>query len=118
MQQNFTTSCSINAKPEEAIEKYVGDIYIQHNPRLGNGKAAFIEYFKRMAIDYPGKKVNIKKAIAEDNFVVLHCHQHSPGDKDYTGIHIFRFNENGKIGEHWDVLQVIPDNPANENTMF
>lgn len=105
-------------KPSEAIEKYVGTEYIQHNPHVPDGKQGFIEYFQRMAAEYPDKKVHIKRALAEGNYVVLHCFQEWPTDQDYANMDIFRFEEDGKIVEHWDVLQVIPEKAEHDNGMF
>lgn len=104
--------------PRRAVEKYVGDKYIQHNPLVGDGKEPFIDYFKRMATEYSDKSIEFVRTVAEGDLVALHTHQTWPGGDEYVTMDFFRFDENGKIVEHWDAMQQIPDKTENGNTMY
>lgn len=99
-------------------DQYIGNRYIQHNPHVPNGKAPFVNYFTQYFKENPQAKNTIKSVIAEGDRVMLHVHStQNDQDRGTAIIDIFRV-ENGKIVEHWDVQQDIPEKSANSNTMF
>ncbi len=104
--------------PKGAVESYAGKNYVQHNPAVANGKNGFIDYFERMHKEYPDKTIEFIRCIAEDNLVALHTHQVWPGNDHYVTMDFFRFDGHGKICEHWDSIQQIPPESANQNTMY
>ncbi len=104
--------------PRLAVEQYVGNQYIQHNPHVADGTQGFIDYFERMQKEYPDKSIEFVRCIGEGNLVALHTHQTWPGNDEYITMDFFRFDEDGKICEHWDSIQQIPKNPANSNKMY
>jgi predicted SnoaL-like aldol condensation-catalyzing enzyme len=105
-------------RPEEAVQKYLGPSYRQHNPGAADGAKAFIAFVKSFTGAFPSLRFDFKRFIAENDLVVVHSHLiRQPGDRGVAVMDIFRI-ENEKIVEHWDVLQDIPEISANTNTMF
>ena len=104
--------------PAKAVEMYVGAEYIQHNPLVGDGKQAFIDYFTEMAVQYPSKEIEFVRAVAEGDLVALHTHQTWPDNEEYVTMDFFRFDADGKIIEHWDAIQEVPNETKNGNPMY
>jgi predicted SnoaL-like aldol condensation-catalyzing enzyme len=114
----FYTLAFNDKRPEEAVATYVGSRYTQHNPQAGDGPEAFIQFVNWFAGQFPEVHVDIKRTIAEGDLVMTHSLlKTSPADRGTAAADIFQL-EDGKIVEHWDVLQPVPETAANDNTMF
>jgi predicted SnoaL-like aldol condensation-catalyzing enzyme len=102
-------------KPEEAVERYVGEHYTQHNPQAGDGPEAFIGFVHWYRGEFPELSVDIRRTIAENDLVATHSViRTSAEDRGTAAVDIFRV-EDGKVIEHWDVLQPVPEESANDN---
>ena len=105
-------------KPEEAFARFGAAKYVQHNPRVPDGQDAFIKYFVPYFNTHPDARNEIKRTLADGNLVVLHVHsKQNASDRGRAVVDIFRV-ENGKVVEHWDVIQEIPEQAANDNGVF
>lgn len=111
-------NAAINDKDFEAASAYLGDKYIQHNPLAADGPEglkSFLDFAKENLSTF---KVEIKQAFADGDYVILHVHaKRNPEDRGSAVMDIFRL-DNGKVVEHWDVIQPIPETSMNDNTMF
>jgi predicted SnoaL-like aldol condensation-catalyzing enzyme len=115
----YYTTAFNDKNPELAVAKYGGPVYIQHNPLAADGFQAFIAFVKAYTTANPQLHVDIKRVIGECNMVVTHSHiTTSPDDRGNAVADIFRLNRQGKVVEHWDVIQPVPAESANDNTMF
>jgi predicted SnoaL-like aldol condensation-catalyzing enzyme len=108
----------LNQKNFDAASKFLGPLYIQHNPTAPDGIEGFKAFLGFLREKFPDSHSEIKRAFAEGDFVILHVHSvREKGTRGRAIVDIFRL-ENGKIVEHWDVVQDIPEKPANSNGMF
>ena len=109
---------AINEKDFEAARKYMGAKYIQHNPGAADGPEGLAAFLKFLKEKFPNSKSEIKRVFAEGDYVILHVHAvREPGTRGNAIVDIFRL-EDGKIVEHWDVVQPIPEKAMNNNGMF
>ena len=108
----------LNQKDVDAALAYVGDRYTQHNPNAADGPEGFRKFIGFLREKFPNSHSEIKSSFVDGDYVILHVHAvREPGTKGNAIVDIFKL-ENGKIVEHWDVVQPVPENPANNNTMF
>jgi predicted SnoaL-like aldol condensation-catalyzing enzyme len=105
-------------KPADAARKYIELPYRQHNPEVVDGPEGFVQLIGKMQAQHPKLKVKISKVLADGDMVVLHVHlTREPNDPGLAIAELFRL-KNGKIIEHWDVVQPVPEKSANSNSMF
>ena len=103
-------------KDAEAIDKYIGETYIQHNPILPDGRDTLKKTIKLWFKGVAKEKINIQHLSADGDLVYIHT-KSKFGNKTMSVIDIFRI-ENGKIVEHWDIIQEVPEKSANPHPMF
>jgi len=109
---------ALNQKDFEAASKHFGPGYTQHNPNALDGSEGFKAFIQFLKEKFPASKSEIKRVFADGDYVIVHVHAvREPGTRGNAIIDIFRL-ENGKIVEHWDVVQPIPEKAANANGMF
>ena len=103
-------------QPREAVERYQGDEYIQHNPQAPDGPEAFIAFVEA----FPEASVDIRRIVAEGDIVVTHSliRFSKEDERGTVAVDLFRLTDDGKIVEHWDVLQPFPAESANDHPMF
>ncbi|MGF6148229.1 Predicted ester cyclase [Kingella potus] len=106
-------------QPEEAVKKYVAEPYIQHNPTVADGGKAFVEAFAPFLKENPQSRAEVKRVVAEGDLVVLHVFSRtSPQDRGEAVVDIFRVDKAGKIVEHWDVIQPVPEKTVSGHSVF
>ena len=108
----------LNQKDFDAASKYLGPRYTQHNPSAADGREGFKGFITFLKDRFPNNRSEIKRIFADGDYVIVHVHAvREPGTRGNAIVDIFKL-ENGKVVEHWDVIQPIPEKAANDNGMF
>jgi predicted SnoaL-like aldol condensation-catalyzing enzyme len=108
----------LNQKDADGAIAYMGDRYVQHNPNAADGPEGFRKFIAFLREKFPNSKSEIKRSFVDGDYVILHVHAvREPGTRGSAIVDIFKL-ENGKIVEHWDAVQPIPETAANNNGMF
>ncbi len=108
----------VKKQVRQAFETWVHPDYIQHKPTLPDGREAVISFLEKLIQRFPERKFTIHRVISSEDLVAVHYHsQATPDDLGFAVVDIFRV-ENCRMVEHWDVVQRVPEESANDNTMF
>src|SRR6266478_4984528 len=109
---------ALNRKDFDAASKYLGPRYTQHNPNAADGPEGLKGYITFLKDKFPNNRSEIKHIFADGDYVIVHDHAvREPGTRGLAIVNIYKL-ENGKVVEHWDVIQPIPEKAANNNGMF
>jgi predicted SnoaL-like aldol condensation-catalyzing enzyme len=114
----FAQTAFVDRRPQDAVDSFVGDRYIQHNPDAPDGKDGFVTAISGMFAAFPNYEFEVKRAVSQNDLVAVHSYMNLTGEGPGNAVMDFFRLEDGKIVEHWDVVQAVPEESANSNTMF
>jgi predicted SnoaL-like aldol condensation-catalyzing enzyme len=114
----FAQMAFVDRRPQDAVDAFVGNHYIQHNPEAPDGKDGFVAAITGMFAAFPKYEFEIKRTLAQNDLVAVHSYMNLIGEGPGNAVMDFFRLEDGKIVEHWDVVQAVPEKSANSNTMF
>jgi predicted SnoaL-like aldol condensation-catalyzing enzyme len=115
---DFLRLALVEGEPELAVKRFVGATYTQHSPGAADGVDAFIAFAQSVKRDYPDLKLEICRTFAEGDLVALHTRVIGFGDSEHAAVDMYGFDQDGKIVEHWEVIQAVPASALNPNGMF
>ena len=114
--EDFLDLINRQRRVREAFERHVSEDYLQHNPSAGNGREDAVALIEGLSAT-PGFNPSVKRIVAEGDLVAVHMHLLLGAGAGLAVMDMFRLAD-GKIVEHWDVIQQVPAQTESGNTMF